>query len=137
MKKPYKISSIFFLILSILFIVGSILTFKSIPNYISSKEENNYVVALVSDVHTFKGTIGVKVSKVYVDYTYKGKEYERVYLGQFKESADYKEGKLVNCLLDKNNPTKIYKETNIFSFIMRGIFFLCFGLIFLKLFKKR
>ncbi len=125
MKDKNKAVSIVF---CIFVIVGTLLVGIGIILLLSGgrfRQRAVEVDAVINEIQSYRDSDGDYCHRVYVNYTYGGKEYENIYLSEY--SSNMYEGKEITLLVDPDDPAKISTG---FVTIFVGAMFAGMGVIF-------
>ncbi len=102
LNKVYKILSIVFGVVSAVFILEGAIVFAHSKSYIENAELISCTVADIESEIDGNGSVSYRV---YVDYTYKGREYKHIELNQYSDSMN--RGKEIEVYVDKDDPENV------------------------------
>lgn len=127
-EKILKLIFVFFAVVGIILLIIAVLVFISNNKFASQADE---IEGVIETIETYRGSNGDIDHKVYVSYTYNGKEYNNVRI-RFYSSNMY-EGKDIVLYCDPKNPERVVmKGADLFTFLLltvMGIIFICVGII--------
>lgn len=131
MRKKDKAVNLVFYIFAVIGIIFVIAGIVSLVKSVQFKKTAVNVDAVISDIEAYRDSDGDMNHRVFINYSYNGKQYEGISLGEY--SSSMYEGKEIAILLDPKNPVKVATNSGIIfmcaMFIGMGSIFALVGII--------
>lgn len=123
-----KVFCSIFAVIGIILLLSDVLIYVSGKKFVSTADE---ITGVISNIETYRDSDNDRHHRVYVTYTYRGKEYSNVRVSLY--SSNMYEGKEIILYCNPEKPGNIViKGTEILALIILtnlGIIFTCIGII--------